>query len=176
MDLGSHYVDDVIERVETLKSLAERAMAQVTDEELFRTIDAESNSIAIVMRHVAGNLRSRFTDFLTTDGEKPHRHRDGEFELPPGTTRETVLADWDSGFARLLGALHELRPADLLRDVYIRGERHSVVQALDRAMTHLAYHVGQIVFLAKHLRGSNWQTLSIPRASARSRNASTASQ
>lgn len=164
MDLGGHYLEDVISQVEKQKHLADRAIAQVTDEELFQTIDEESNSIAVVMRHVAGNLRSRFTDFLTTDGEKPDRHRDGEFEMPSGTTRETLVADWDSGFTRLLAALRELRPEDLLRDVFIRGERHSVVQALDRAITHLAYHVGQIVFLAKHLRSSTWRTLSIPKA------------
>jgi hypothetical protein len=164
MDLGGHYLEDVISQVEKQKHLADRAIAQVTDEELFQTIDEESNSIAVVMRHVAGNLRSRFTDFLTTDGEKPDRHRDGEFEMPSGTTRETLVADWDSGFTRLLAALRELRSEDLLRDVFIRGERHSVVQALDRALTHLAYHVGQIVFLAKHLRSSTWRTLSIPKA------------
>lgn len=164
MDLGGHYLEDVISQVEKQKHLADRAIAQVTDEELFQMIDEESNSIAVVMRHVAGNLRSRFTDFLTTDGEKPDRHRDGEFEMPSGTTRETLVADWDSGFTRLLAALRELRPEDLLRDVFIRGERHSVVQALDRAITHLAYHVGQIVFLAKHLRSSTWRTLSIPKA------------
>ena len=163
MDLGRHYLEDVIAQVEQQKKLAERAIAQVTDEELFRTIDEESNSIAIVMRHVAGNLRSRFTDFLTTDGEKPSRNRDGEFEMPAGTTREAALADWNSGFTRLLTTLGELQPDDLLKDVYIRGERHSVVKALDRAMTHLAYHVGQIVFLAKHLRSSAWRTLSIPK-------------
>jgi len=145
------------------KALADRAIAQVSDDELFRAIDEESNSIAVIMRHVGGNLRSRFTDFLTSDGEKPDRNRDGEFEVPSGTTRETVVSDWDSGFARLLGALRELTSSDLLRDVYIRGERHTVVQALDRSITHLAYHVGQIVFLAKHLRASNWRTLSIPR-------------
>lgn len=164
MDLGRHFLDEVIAQVEAHKRLADRAVAQVTDEELFRTIDEESNSIAIVMRHVAGNLRSRFTDFLTTDGEKPDRHRDGEFERPAGTTRETVIADWDRGFSRLLATLHELRPDDLLRDVFIRGERHSVVQALGRALMHLAYHIGQIVFLAKHLRSSEWRTLSIPKA------------
>src|SRR6185437_8149449 len=130
MDLGRHYLDDVIAQVERQKSLAERAIAQVSDEELFRTIDEESNSIAIVMRHVAGNLRSRFTDFLTSDGEKPSRHRDGEFEAPSGATRDTVVADWESGFTSLVATLRALPPDDLTRDVYIRGERHSVVQAL----------------------------------------------
>jgi hypothetical protein len=164
MDLGRHYLEDVMAQIEQQKTLAERAIAQVSDEELFRTIDDESNSIAIVMRHVAGNLRSRFTDFLTTDGEKPSRNRDGEFERPVDTTREAALADWNSGFTCLLTTLRELQPDDLLKDVYIRGERHSVVKALDRAMLHLAYHVGQIVFLAKHLRSSAWRTLTIPRA------------
>jgi hypothetical protein len=164
MDLGRHYLEDVISQIEKQKNLADRAIAQVSDAELFRTIDEESNSIAIVMRHVAGNLRSRFTDFLTSDGEKPDRHRDGEFDMPAGTTRATLVSDWDDGFTRLLAAVRELRSDDLLRDVFIRSERHSVVQALDRAVTHLAYHVGQIVFLAKHLRSSAWRTLSIPRA------------
>jgi hypothetical protein len=164
MDLGSHYLEDLISQIEKQKNLADRAIAQVTDEELFRTIDEESNSIAIVMRHVAGNLRSRFTDFLTSDGEKPDRHRDSEFEVPAGTTRATLVADWDNGFTRLLATVRELRSGDLLRDVFIRGERHSVVQALERAVMHLSYHIGQIVFLAKHLRSSAWRTLSIPKA------------
>lgn len=164
MDVGRHYLDDLISQVEKHKSLADRAIAQVTDEELFQLIDEESNSLAIVMRHVAGNLQSRFTDFLTTDGEKPTRNRDAEFETPAGTTRELVVADWDSAFARLLGALRALQADDLERNIFIRGERHSVVQALNRAITHLAYHIGQIVFLAKHLRSSSWRTLSIPRA------------
>ena len=163
MHLGAHYLEDVIDQAGKLKALADRAIAQVGDLELFRNIDEESNSLVIVMRHVAGNLRSRFTDFLTSDGEKPDRNRDGEFEVPPGATRETVVAEWDDGFARLLASLRALTPDDLMRDVFIRGERHTVVQALDRALAHLAYHVGQIVFLAKHLRASNWRTLSIPR-------------
>lgn len=163
MDLGSHYIADLQEQFGKTKALAENAVAQVTDEELFQAIDAESNSIAVIMRHVAGNLRSRFTDFLTTDGEKPDRRRDGEFELPPGTSRETVMADWDLGFGRLMNALKDLSSADLTRDVYIRGERHTVVQALSRSLGHTSMHVGQILFLAKHLRGERWRTLSIPR-------------
>ena len=161
--LSGQYLDDALVQAGKLKQLADRAIAQVNDDELFHTIDADSNSIAIVMRHVAGNLRSRFTDFLTTDGEKPTRQRDGEFEVPQGTTRESVVADWESGFARLFRSLQELTPEDLLREVTIRGERCSAMQALQRAMTHVASHVGQIVFLAKHLRSSNWRTLSIPR-------------
>ena len=163
MDAGTHYLEDIAAQVAKLKTLAEGAFAQVSDEQLFKCIDQESNSIAIVMRHVGGNLRSRFTDFLTTDGEKPDRQRDGEFELPPGTSRESVLAGWNTGFARLESTLRELTASDLLRDVTIRGERHTVMQALNRALAHLAYHVGQIVALAKHLRGPDWRTLSIPR-------------
>jgi hypothetical protein len=167
MDLGRHFVDDVIVQFEKLKDLGDRAIAQVSDEELFVTIDSESNSIAIIMRHVGGNLRSRFSDFLTTDGEKPTRNRDGEFEIGEGTTRQTVLAEWNGGFAQVSSTLRGLTPADLMKEVTIRGERCSVVQALHRALTHVASHVGQIVFLAKHLRASDWHTLSIPRKTAR---------
>ena len=163
MELATHYLEDITSQLEKLKKLADDAIAQASDEELFATIDAESNSLAIIMRHIAGNLRSRFTDFLTTDGEKPGRHRDDEFEIPHGTSRESIVADWERGFNHLMVALQQLTPADLLRDVYIRGERHTVLQALNRAFGHLASHVGQIVFLAKHLRGSSWRTLSIPR-------------
>ena len=163
MDAGTHYLEDIRVQVAKLKALAEGAIAQVTDEQLFQCIDQESNSMAIVMRHVGGNLRSRFTDFLTTDGEKPDRQRDGEFELPPGTSRETVVAGWNTGFACLDSTVRELTAADLLRDITIRSERHTVMQALNRALAHLAYHVGQIVALAKHLRGPDWRTLSIPR-------------
>lgn len=168
MDLFSHYIADVIEQLGKLKSLAEGAIAQVSDDELFRAIGGESNSIAVMMRHIGGNLRSRFTDFLTSDGEKPDRHRDGEFEMPEGTSRETVIAQWDLGFARLNAALAALTPADASRTVVIRGEKLSIIQALNRSMTHTAMHAGQIVFLAKHLRGAHWRTLSIPRGQSAS--------
>ena len=163
MDPAVHCLENVTDQMRRMRTLAEGAVAQVSDEDLFRLIDSESNSIAIVMRHVAGNLRSRFTDFLSLDGEKPDRNRDGEFEVPPGTTRETVLADWNLGFSRLESALAELKPADLMRDVHIRGERMTAMEALHRALAHVSMHVGQIVMLAKHLRGSNWRTLSVPR-------------
>jgi hypothetical protein len=146
-----------------MKTLAERAIEQASDEDLNVRLDPESNSIAVIMRHMAGNLRSRFTDFLTTDGEKPDRNRDAEFELDGPLSRVQVMSDWESGWDRLFEALERLTADDLLRDVYIRGERHSVIQALDRQMTHHAYHVGQIVFLAKHFRSSEWKSLSIPR-------------
>ena len=163
MTTDEHYLADVVAQFRKLKKLAEGAVAQTNDEELTTSLDAESNSIAVVMKHMAGNLRSRFTDFLTTDGEKPDRNRDGEFEIQGRPGRAAVLADWDRGWSTLFAALEGLSPADLLRDVYIRGERHSVIQALNRQLTHHAYHVGQIVFLAKHFRSAEWKTLSMPR-------------
>lgn len=163
MDVAALAICDLVTRFECLKQLADGAIAQVSDAELFTTIDAESNSIAVIMRHVGGNLRSRFTDFLTTDGEKPDRHRDSEFEMPAGTTRETVVAAWDGGFRILLGALRSLEPGDLMRAVHVRGSQQTVIEALNRSIAHTAMHAGQIVFLAKHLRGAQWRTLSIPR-------------
>ena len=145
------------------RELSERAMAQLDDAEFFRTIDDESNSVAIIARHVGGNLRSRWTDFLTTDGEKPDRNRDGEFEIAARPSRDAVMADWESGWAVLFATLDSLTEDDVLLEVTIRGEAMSVIQALDRQMTHHAYHVGQIVFIAKHLRAADWRTLSLPR-------------
>jgi hypothetical protein len=156
------YLTDVRVQFEKMKQLAEGAIAQVTDEQLLVSLDSESNSLAVIMKHMAGNLRSRFTDFLTTDGEKANRNRDGEFEVDKAT-REQILADWESGWKVLFAALASLTADDLLRDVFIRGERHSVIQALDRQLTHHSYHVGQIVFLGKHLRSAEWKTLSLPR-------------
>jgi hypothetical protein len=163
MSIEAAYIADVRAQFAKLKELAEKALTQVRDDELDARLDAESNSIAVIMKHMAGNLRSRFTDFLTTDGEKPDRNRDGEFEIPDEPDREAVTAHWEQGWSTLFAALDGLAPGDLLRDVYIRGERHSVLQALNRQITHHAYHVGQIVFLAKHLRSEDWKTLSIPR-------------
>lgn len=162
MAIDAGYLDDVRAQFRKLKKLAEDAVAQLRDEELLVTLDPESNGVAVVMRHMAGNLRSRFTDFLTTDGEKPDRNRDAEFELAHAT-RASIVEDWERGWSVLFAALDALGAADLDRDVFIRGERHSVVQALNRQMTHHAYHVGQVVFLAKHFRSSDWRTLSIPR-------------
>ena len=163
MPAADAYLDDVRLQFRKLKKLAEDALAQVKDEELNVTLDAESNSLAVIMKHIAGNLRSRFTDFLTTDGEKPDRNRDGEFEIEGNPGRATAFADWESGWTRLFETLNALTPADLLKDVHVRGERLSAIQALDRQMTHHAYHVGQIVFLAKHLRSADWKNLSMPR-------------
>ena len=157
------YLDDVRVQFRKMKKLAEDALAQVSDDELLVTLDPESNSLAVIVKHMAGNLRSRFTDFLTSDGEKPDRNRDGEFEIPGRPSREAVMADWESGWAVLFEALDALGEDDVLLEVTIRGEAHSVIQALNRQMTHHSYHVGQIVFLAKHLRSAAWRNLSMPR-------------
>lgn len=156
-----HYLDDAIKTFRDYKKLAERAFAQITDEDFFRTIDDESNSIAVNMKHMAGNMISRWTDFLTTDGEKPERNRDIEFVILPGTTKDETIAYWDKGWQVTFQAIEPLTPDDLMRIIRIRGQDHTVIQAIDRQLTHYAYHVGQIVFLAKHFKSSDWQTLSV---------------
>jgi hypothetical protein len=143
--------------------MVERAIAQVSDADLFATLDKESNSIAVVMQHMGGNLRSRFTDFLTADGEKPDRDRDGEFLTIVGESRADVEARWNAGWLTLQRTLDALGPDDLLRTVTIRGEPLLVVQALGRSLAHMAQHAGQVVLLAKHRAGERWQTLSIPK-------------
>ncbi len=163
MSVADTYLDDARLQFRKLKKLAEDAVAQVSDDQLVLALDPESNSLAVIMKHIAGNLRSRFTDFLTTDGEKPDRNRDGEFEIAGNPGRAAIMADWESGWARLFATLDALQPNDLLREVRVRGEALSALSQLDRQMTHHAYHVGQIVFLAKHLRSSEWKTLSMPR-------------
>lgn len=157
-----NYLADAIESFRNYKKLAERAMEQVSDEEFFAQIDAESNSIALVVKHIAGNQRSRWRDFLTSDGEKPDRNRDTEFEIM-NEDRASLMDFWESGWATLFGALEELTPDDFSRTVTIRGEPHTIVEAINRQLTHYAYHVGQITFLAKHFRASEWKTLSVPR-------------
>src|SRR3954469_19769162 len=159
----SAYLEEIRRSMRGHKRLAEGAVAQVSDDELFYQLDAEANSIAIVMKHISGNQRSRFTDFLTSDGEKPDRHRDTEFEIPARLSREELMRMWEEGWQRVFGALDPLRPEDVSRTVTIRGEPHTVLQAINRQVAHYAYHVGQIVLLAKHLRGSEWKTLSIAR-------------
>ena len=156
------YLEDSLSLFRQYKQLAERAMEQVTDEQMFVSLDEESNSIAIIVKHMAGNMRSRWTDFLTTDGEKPDRNRDMEFEVPP-TTRNELLGLWEDGWKLVFAALEPLSDEDLARTVTIRGEAHSVMQAVNRQVAHYALHVGQIVLLAKHLAHDRWQSLSIPR-------------
>jgi hypothetical protein len=160
--LTTSYLEDSLELFRYYKKLAERAMQQVSGEHLFAALDGESNSIAIVVKHMAGNMRSRWTNFLTTDGEKPDRNRDGEFEDPPAT-REELLAMWEEGWNTVFAALEPLSDADLSRTVMIRGEAHSVMQAINRQIAHYAHHIGQIVMLGKHYAGDNWQSLTIPR-------------
>ena len=163
MELSKHYLEEVERQFRGHKRLGEGAIAQVRDEDLFATIDPESNSIAIIVKHLAGNMRSRFTDFLTTDGEKPDRDRDQEFEMDGLRSRSDVMQMWEAGWSIVFKAIADLHPEDLTHTVAIRQEPHTVLQALNRQLAHYAYHVGQIVFVAKHLRSSEWTTLSVPR-------------
>src|SRR5215217_9593156 len=158
-----NYFEDALKAFRAYKKLAEKAIAQLQDEEFFVTIDEESNSVAVVMKHMAGNMFSRWTDFLTSDGEKPNRNRDMEFVIEPQTSKDEVLAYWERGWKSVFDALEPLGPEDFEKKITIRGEEHTVVQAINRQMTHYAYHIGQIVFLAKHFRSAEWKSLSIPR-------------
>jgi hypothetical protein len=150
------------------KSLGERALEQLDEAALFHTPDAESNSVATIVKHLAGNMRSRWTDFLISDGEKADRNRDSEFELGPDTSRETVLQWWDTGWSLVFAALEPLTEDDLAKTVTIRGEAMSALEAISRQVGHYAYHVGQIVYVAKMLRGADWKTLSIARGKSES--------
>ena len=156
------YIADSLTLLRYYKGLVERAIAQLPDEQLLAVLDGEANSIAVIVKHLTGNMRSRFTDFLTSDGEKASRDRDGEFEDPPGSRGE-LMARWEEGWQRVFAALEPLAEEDLQRTVTIRGEAHSVMQAINRQVAHYSYHCGQIVLLAKHFRGGEWKTLSIPR-------------
>ncbi len=169
--LGTVVLDDLRREFHGLRALAEKAMAQVDDAGFFHQLDSEANSIAVIVKHVGGNLRSRWRDVLTTDGEKPDRRRDVEFVIEPGDTREHLLDLWRQGWETLEGSLRLLTEADLLATVPIRGEPHTIVKALNRALGHAAEHVGQIVLLAKHVRGTEWRTLSVPRGQSEEFNA-----
>jgi hypothetical protein len=167
--LTTSYLKDSIDLFRYYKKLAERAMAQCPDGALFTVLDPESNSIAIIVKHMAGNMRSRWMDFLTTDGEKPDRNRDTEFETPP-KTRAELLALWERGWKYVFDALEPLTDADLTRTVTIRTEPHSVMQAINRQIAHYAHHIGQILFLAKHLTTKatgKWESLSVPRGQSK---------
>jgi hypothetical protein len=171
--LSTSYLRDSIGLFHYYKKLAERAMAQCPDDALFVTLDPESNSIAIIVKHMSGNMRSRWRDFLTTDGEKPDRNRDTEFEAPP-VTRAELLELWEQGWKYLFDALEPLSESDLTRTVTIRSEPHSVMQAINRQIAHYAHHAGQILFLAKHLtfvRTGKWESLSVPRGKSADMNA-----
>ncbi len=162
-NLAQNYLESALAEFRYLKKLGDRAMEQLDDEQFFATLDAESNSVAVIVKHLAGNMRSRFTGFLTSDGEKPDRFRDQEFIVDAGTTRADVMRWWEQGWRYVFDALEPLRPEDVMRIVVIRQEPHTVVQAVNRQLGHYASHVGQIVFLAKHLKSIEWKTLSIPR-------------
>lgn len=162
-DLARHYLETAISEFRTMKKLAVRALSQLNEAEFFVTLDPESNSIAILVKHMAGNMRSRWVDFLTSDGEKPDRNRDQEFILDEATTRDQVMEWWEQGWQYVFAALESLQPEDLMRTVVIRAEPHTVVQAISRQTAHYAEHVGQIVFLAKHLKSADWKTPSVPR-------------
>lgn len=156
------YIEESLAVFRQYKQMAEGAMAQLSDDQLFATLDGEMNSIALIVKHMTGNMRSRWTNFLTSDGEKPDRNRDTEFIEPPAT-REALLERWETGWKIVFDAIEPLTDADLTRTVTIRSEPHSVLQAINRQVAHYASHIGQIIFLAKHLAGSNWKTLSVPR-------------
>ena len=162
LELTTSYLKDSLAVFRYYKGLVERAMAPLTDEQLYTVLDTESNSIAVIVKHMTGNMRSRFTDFLTRDGEKPDRRRDLEF-VDPLATREALMASWEAGWACVFAALEPLDVRDLEKTVTIRGEAHSVMQAINRQVAHYSYHCGQIVFLAKHLRAGEWKSLSVPR-------------
>jgi hypothetical protein len=154
---------DALQSFRNYKQLAERAMEQVSDEDFFRQIDVESNSIAVIVKHIAGNLHSRWRDFLTTDGEKPDRFRDGEFEVLDADSRDSLMQFWASGWQTLFDAIEPIPAGDFSQTVPIRGEPHTVVEAINRQLTHYSMHIGQIILLAKHYRSSEWKTLSVPR-------------
>ena len=161
-EFSTSYIQDSLSLFRYYKKLAEGAMQQVSDEQLFASLDEEMNSIAIIVKHMAGNMRSRWTDFLTSDGEKPGRNRDSEFIAPP-ETRTELMRIWNEGWERVFEAVEPLSDSDLGRKVLIRNEPHSVMQAINRQIAHYSYHCGQIVFLAKHFKGSAWKSLSVPR-------------
>lgn len=173
LEFTTSYLADSLTIFRQYKAAGEKAMAQIDDDQLFAALDEESNSIALIVKHIAGNMRSRWTDFLTTDGEKPDRNRDSEFVDPP-STRAGLIALWEDGWSRLFGALEPLSDVDLGRRVMIRGEAHSVMQAVNRQTAHYGMHIGQIVLLAKHFKGGEWKSLSIPKNKSAAFNAAVA--
>jgi hypothetical protein len=170
-EIGALYIDEAFRSLRGHKRLADESIAQLSDKEFFAVPDAESNSVGIIIKHMAGNMRSRFTDFLTTDGEKPDRNRDQEFIIAADATRAEILAVWEQYWQLVFETLNGIGPEDLERMVAIRGEPHSVLQAINRQVAHYAYHVGQIVFLAKHWKGAEWKTVSVPKGKSEQFNA-----
>lgn len=159
---GKEYLKTVKEVFAGQKALAEKAFAQLKEKDFFYKPDSESNSIALIIKHMSGNMLSRWTDFLTTDGEKPNRNRDNEF-IDDKCSQIELMQNWERGWSVLFNTLNDLSQKDLLKKVYIRGEEHTVIKAINRQVSHYAYHVGQMVYIAKHLRTIEWQSLSIPK-------------
>jgi|SRR5664279_5298388 len=170
-NLGSRYLDEIFRDLRGHKRLADSAIAQLSDEQFFATLDPESNSVAIIVKHMAGNMGSRFTDFLTSDGEKADRNRDQEFLMTSATRRADVMGWWEQNWQLVFETINSLQADDLDRKVPIRGQPHTVLQALNRAVAHLSYHMGQIVFLAKHWKGPDWKTLSVAKGQSEQHNA-----
>jgi len=162
-NLNIHYIEYSISEFRKIKDLGDKAFSQIKDEDFFWSPDEESNSIAIIVRHLSGNMLSRWTEFLTTDGEKPNRNRDEEFEKIFYTDKDDIISRWETGWSCLFKALESLKEDDLLNIVTIRNEPHTVIQAINRQLVHYSYHTGQIVYIAKHLESSNWKSLSIPK-------------
>ncbi len=175
-DIGAKYIDEVFRSLRGHKRLADDAIAQLSDQQFFAVPDAESNSVAIMVKHMAGNMRSRFTDFLTSDGEKPDRNRDQEFITASDATRAQIMESWERYWQLVFDTLNGLSTEDLLRQVTIRSEPHSVLQAINRQVAHYSYHVGQIVFLAKHWKGAAWKNLSVPKGASAAANAAMAAK
>ena len=175
-DIGQMYLEEAARSLRGLKRQADSAIEQLSDEHFFAVLDVESNSVAIIVKHMAGNMRSRWTDFLTSDGEKPDRNRDQEFVISSTASRSEILQAWEQGWMLLLNTLGALKPEDLLRQITIRCEPHSLLQAISRSIAHLALHSGQIVFLSKHWKGTGWKTLSIPRGQSDAVNAAYAAK
>jgi hypothetical protein len=162
-----HYLEETLLQFRKLKEQADKALAQTSSEDFFATLDPESNSLAVLVKHVGGNLRSRWTDFLTSDGEKPDRDRDGEFEIRTGDTQTSLMERWEAGWKCVLDTIGGLQPGDVSKTVLIRHEPHTVVQAITRSFGHTATHVGQVVQLVKHLRWQEWKPLTIPRGKSK---------
>jgi hypothetical protein len=170
-DLTVLYIDELRAEFRRYKEMADQALAQVDDAAFFAMLDAESNSLALIVKHVAANLRSRWTEFYDVDGEKPDRQRDREFEIEADDTRASLMAAWEAGWACFFGVADVMTPADAARMVVIRCEPHTVPRAVIRSLAHTASHIGQIVLLAKHQQGGNWQTLTIARGQSEQANA-----
>ncbi|RST72800.1 DUF1572 domain-containing protein [Siminovitchia acidinfaciens] len=161
MKLGNEYLKIVKERFHSLKDLGDKTVNQLSEGDIHWNLNEASNSVAVIVKHLSGNMVSRWSDFLTSDGEKTYRNRDEEFEDDLSSKQEMLIV-WEKGWNTLFKTLNELEDQDLLKDVFIRGERHTVLEAIERQMAHYAYHIGQIVYIGKQLRNEYWESLSIP--------------